>query len=214
MVSCWQNASVPKAISGPGRDKIKNKPNNHYVRTTSGQYIPLQLLNTKPPTLTQQITTKGVISPEAWVEIQEKVNALAENDELIDKRQKTLGRSHQKLKKLTKAMHKNSEQSMSNPARMKLSPKKQDEKKDKKRVKFTSSQPNKSGNTSNDKQVNVVHAMENPSRDKSDNNGSDSPIPDEVSVTSTESNRPTYWDLLSSSSEEMTSDSNQEDDEE
>ena len=62
------------------------------------------------------------------------MNALAENNELIDKRQKTLGRSHQKLKKLTKVMHKNAEQSASNPARTKLSPKKQDEKKDKKRV--------------------------------------------------------------------------------
>ena len=81
-------------------------------------------------------------------------------------------------------------------------------------IKFTSSQPNKSGNTNNDKQVNIVHTAENPSGAKSDNNGSDSPIPDEVSVTSTESNCPTYWDLLSSSSDEMTSDSNQEDDEE
>ena len=168
------------------------------------------MLNTNPLKLTQQITTEGVISPEAWVEIQEKVNALAENNELIDKRQKTLGRSHQKLKKLTKVMHKNAEQSVSSPARMKLFPKKQDEKKDKKRVKFTSSQQNKSGNTSNDKQLNVVHTTENPSGDESDNNGSDSPIPDEVSVTLMESNRPTYWDLLSSSSDGMTSDSNQE----
>ena len=44
-----------------------------------------------PLTLTQQIITQGVITPEAWVKIQEKVNTLAENNELIDKRQRTLG---------------------------------------------------------------------------------------------------------------------------
>ena len=45
-------------------------------------------MGTSPPTLTQQIMTQGIITPEAWVKIQEKVNALAENNELIDKRQK------------------------------------------------------------------------------------------------------------------------------
>ena len=69
----------------PSRDKSKDRPNTPYVKTTSGQYIPLQLLGTSPPSLTQQITTQGVITPEAWVKIQEKVNALAENNELIDK---------------------------------------------------------------------------------------------------------------------------------
>ena len=75
----------------PSRDRLKDRGNTSYVKTTLGQYIPLQLLSTSPPTLTQQITTQGVITPEAWVKIQEKVNALAENNELIDKRQKTLG---------------------------------------------------------------------------------------------------------------------------
>ena len=55
-----------------------------YVKTTNGQYIPLQLLDTNPPTLTQQITAQGIITPEAWAQIQEKVNVLAENNQLID----------------------------------------------------------------------------------------------------------------------------------
>ena len=81
----------------PTRDRSKDRWNpSSYVKMMNGQYIPLQLLNTNPPTLTQQITTQGVISPEAWAQIQERVNALAENNELIDKRQKTLGRSHEK----------------------------------------------------------------------------------------------------------------------
>ena len=69
----------------PSRDRVKERGNTLYIKTTSGQYIPLQLLGTSPPTLTQQITTQSIITPEAWVKIQEKVNALAENNELIDK---------------------------------------------------------------------------------------------------------------------------------
>ena len=69
-----------------GRDcpnKTRNWKNSMgmYIKATNGQYIPLQLLNTSPPTLTQQITSQGVIDPQAWVEIQEKVNALAENNQ-------------------------------------------------------------------------------------------------------------------------------------
>ena len=97
----------------PSRDKMKERGNTSFIKTTSVQYILLQLLGTSPPTLTQQITTQGIITPEAWVKIQEKVNALAENNELIDKRQKMLGRSHQKLKKLTKVIHKNTDPSCS-----------------------------------------------------------------------------------------------------
>ena len=115
----------------PSRDRSKDGTNTSYVKMTSGQYIPLQLLGTSPPTLTQQITTQGVITPEVWVKIQEKVNALAKNNELIDKRQKTLGQSHQKLKKLTKVIHKNMEQSHSLQSRSQ--PGKQDDKKDNKK---------------------------------------------------------------------------------
>ena len=50
----------------PTRHKYKDKPNSTpYLKMTMGQYIPLQLLNMNPPTLTQQITTQGVITPEA-----------------------------------------------------------------------------------------------------------------------------------------------------
>ena len=64
----------------PSRDKVKERGNTSFVKTTSGQYIPLQLLGTSPLTLTQQITTQGIITHEAWVKIQEKVNTLAENN--------------------------------------------------------------------------------------------------------------------------------------
>ena len=50
----------------------------------------------------QQITSQGIIDLQAWVKIQEKVNVLAENNQLIDKQQKTLRRSHQNLKGLPK----------------------------------------------------------------------------------------------------------------
>ena len=113
----------------PSRDKMKERGNTSFIKTTSGQYILLQLLGMSPPTLTQQITTQGIITPEAWVKIQEKVNALAENNELIDKRQKMLGRSHQKLKKLTKVIDKNTDPSCS--VNTKSISGKQDEKKDK-----------------------------------------------------------------------------------
>ena len=49
----------------PSRDRLKDRGNTSYVKTTSGQYISLQLLGTSPPTLTQQITTQGIIAPEA-----------------------------------------------------------------------------------------------------------------------------------------------------
>ena len=79
----WWIQSLKQRLSS--RDRVKERGNAPYIKTTSGQYIPLQLLGTSPPTLTQQITTQGIITPEAWVKIQEKVNALAENNELIDK---------------------------------------------------------------------------------------------------------------------------------
>ena len=81
----------------PNKTRNWKNPMGTYVKVMNGQYIPLQLLNTSLPTLTQQITSQGIIDLQAWVKIQEKVNALAENNQLIDKQQKTLGRSHQKL---------------------------------------------------------------------------------------------------------------------
>ena len=89
----------------PNKTRNWKNPMGMYAKATNGQYIPLQLLNTSLPTLTQQITSQGIIDLQAWVEIQEKVNALAENNQLIDKQQKTFRRSHQKLKRLTKALY-------------------------------------------------------------------------------------------------------------
>ena len=165
----------------------------------TGQYIPLQMLNTSPPTLTQQITSQGVISPEAWVQIQEKVNALAENNELIDKHQQTLGRSHQKLKKLTKVIHKNTESSTSRPSSTKPYPKKIEEKQDKKKVKFGTPPIVKEGNK-DDKQVNVVKAIDSSSTD-SESENSESLLPEESSGSLGEQEQTKYFDLLSSSSD-------------
>ena len=47
----------------PSRDRVKERGDTSYIKTTSGQYILLQLLGTSPPTLTQQITTQGIITP-------------------------------------------------------------------------------------------------------------------------------------------------------
>ena len=193
----------------PSRDKMKERGNTSFVKTTSGQYIPLQLLETSPPTLTQQITTQGIITPEAWVKIQEKVNALAENNELIDKRQKTLGRSHQKLKKLTKVIHKNTDPSCLTNA--KSIPGKQDERKDKRKVKF--SVP--SGTPAlKDKQVNVVQTAEDIHCVESEREESETTLPEDTSGSSDDSARAKYFDLLLSSSEEYDSGNNSDDNEE
>ena len=71
----------------PMRTQTRDRPDTpqQHGRLNNNQYIPLQMLGTNPPTLTQQITTHGIITPEAWAKIQEKVNTLAENNELIDK---------------------------------------------------------------------------------------------------------------------------------
>ena len=193
----------------PSRDKMKEQRNTSFIKTTSGQYIPLQLLESSPLTLTQQITTQGIITPEAWVKIQEKVNALAENNELIDKRQKMLGRSHQKLKKLTKVIHKNTD-----PSRMtntKSISGKQDERKDKRKVKFTI--PSSGPPTSKDKQVNVVQTTENMHHKESENEESETTLPEEMSGSSHDSSKVKYFDLLSSSSEEYDSSNNSDNDE-
>ena len=70
----------------PMRTQTQDRPDTpQYGKLNNNQYIPLQMLGTNPPTLTQQITTHGIITLEAWAKIQEKVNTLAENNELIDK---------------------------------------------------------------------------------------------------------------------------------
>ena len=192
----------------PSRDKVRERGNTSYIKTTSGQYIPLQLLGMSPLTLTQQITTQGIITPEAWVKIQEKVNALAENNELIDKRQKTLGWSHQKLKKLTKVIHKNTDPSHS--SNTKPISGKQDERKDKRKVKFTT--PSSGPLVTKDKQVNVVQTTENAHYGESKNEESGTTLPEEMLVSSDDSSKAKYFDLLSSSSEEYDSSNNSDND--
>ena len=178
-----------------GRDRSSTP---QYGKMNNNQYFPLQMLGTNPPTLTQQITTHGVITPEAWVKIQEKVNTLAENNELIDKCQRTLGRSHNKLKKFTKSMHKTTGSSAASGDNPKQQKKKLDDRWDKKKVKFTT--PPSGDQVKSGKHVNVVH--------KEDPYSSDG----ETSVSSDGSEQLRYFDLLSSSSEEYDTDDNLNDD--
>ena len=192
----------------PSRDKVRERGNTSYIKTTSGQYIPLQLLGTSPLTLTQQITTQGIITPEAWVKIQEKVNALAKNNELIDKQQKMLGQSHQKLKKLTKVIHKNTDPSHS--SNTKPISGKQDERKDKRKVKFTT--PSSGPPLTKDKQVNVVQTIENTHYGESENEESETTLPEEMSVSSDDSSKAKYFDLLSSSFKEYDLSNNSDND--
>ena len=198
----------------PTRQQYKDRQNSMpYVKMTTGQYIPLQLLNTNPPTLTQQITTQGVITPEAWAQIQEQVNTLAENNQLIDKRQKTLGRSHEKLKKLTKSMHQ-MKSGAGNPSQVtKLQGKKPDEKHAKKRIKFATPLPH---NKIQDKgkQINIVRTQEYSSSSESENEMSETTLPHETSASSDGGvEREKYFDLLSSTSEDDNSNTDLDGDE-
>ena len=201
----------------PTRDNLKTSPRAPtYVKSTTGQYIPLQLLDSNPPTLTQQITTQGVITPSAWAEIQEKVNTLAENNQLIDKKQKSLGRTQEKLKRLTKTIQKPaghpSGRSVSPAPRSKMVKKNQsdhkssNDKKDKKKVTFNKQvSPGKSQDLH--KQVNLVRKDEQMTSDSEGDDTSETNVPDDTSVSSEERDRTAYFDIFSSSSDDAAEDS-------
>ena len=106
-------------------------------------------------------------------------------------------------------IHKNTEPNCS--SHIKSHPGKQDDKKDKKKVKFM--MPPNSNSTNKDKQVNVVQSTEEGHYGKSENDGSETPLPDETSISSDDSSRAKYFDLLSSSSEEYDSSGNSDNDE-
>ena len=82
---------------------------------------------------------------------------------------------------------------------------------DKKKVKFTT--PPDSNSISKDKQVNVVQSTEEGLYGESENEGSQTPLPDETSISSDDSSRVKYFDLLSSSSKEYDSSGNSDNDE-
>ena len=201
----------------PTRDNLKTSPRAPtYVKSTTGQYIPLQLLDSNPPTLTQQITTQGIITPNAWAEIQEKVNTLAENNQLIDKKQKSLGRTQEKLKRLTKTIQKptgrSTYRSVSPAPRSKTVKKNQsdhkssNDKKDKKKVTFNKQvSPGKSQDSH--KQVNLVRKDEQMTSDSEGDDTSETNIPDDTSVSSEERDRTAYFDIFSSSSDDAAEDS-------
>ena len=90
--------------------------------------------------------------------------------------------------------------------------KKQDDKKDKKKVKFITP-PTTGSPHDKDKQVNVVQATGNMSNNESENEGSEIPLPDETLISLEDSTRAKYFDLRSSSSKEYDSNSNSEDEE-
>ena len=107
-------------------------------------------------------------------------------------------------------MHKTLSPSASSGDNPKQQKKNLDDRRDKKKVKFTTPPPGdqvKSG-----KQVNVVHKG-SPYNSDSENETSDTNLPEETSVSSDGSERVKYFDLLSSSSEEYDTDDNANDDE-
>ena len=79
------------------------------------------------------------------------------------------------------------EQSLTCTSRLRLNPKKQNDKRDKKKVKFAT-QSAGVGPCDNDKQVNVVQAMEDMSNNESENKGSETTLPDETLVSLEHSN--------------------------
>ena len=68
--------------------------------------------------------------------------------------------------------------------------------------------PLNSNPVNNDKQVNVIQTTEEGLYGESKNKGSETPLPEETSVSSDDSSRAKYYDLLSSSSEEYDSSGN------
>ena len=168
-----------------------------YITATNGQYIPLHLLKTSPPTLTQQITSQGVIDPQAWVEIQEKVNALAKNNQLIDKKQRTLGRSHQKSKQLTKALY-DPPKAPNKPykSNVKLGTGRQGDKK----VKFANAKPNTSPSV-HDGKINLIQ-NETDVKGKDTEEVESTPVPNDSPSSSEDESRHNYFDLLTLSSDE------------
>ena len=119
-----------------------------------------------------------------------------------------LGRSHQKLKKLTKVIHKNTDPSHS--TNTKFISGKQDEKKDKRKVKFAT--PPSGSPTLKDKQVNVVQTAENINGAESEKEESETTLPEEMSGSADDLSKTKYFDLLSSSSEEYDSSNNSNND--
>ena len=79
-------------------------------------------------------------------------------------------------------------------------------KQDEKKVKFTT--PLNGHPVNKDKQVNIVQMTEEGHHGESENEGSETTLPEETSVSSDNSSRAKYFDLLSSSSEEYDSSSN------
>ena len=88
---------------------------------------------------------------------------------------------------------------------------KQDEKKDKRKVKFAT--PSIGSSALKDKQINVVQTAENIHYEESDNEESETTLPEEMSESSDDSPKAKYFDLLSSSSEEYDSSNNSDNDE-
>ena len=192
----------------PNKTRNWKNPMGTYVKATNGQYIPLQLLNTSPPTLTQQIMSQGIINLQAWVEIQEKVNALAENNQLIDKQQKTLGRSHQKLKRLTNALHEPSKTpTRQHKSNLKFGTRRLTDKK----VKFSNAKPDMPPAV-HDGTVNMIQ-NENEGKSKDTEDVESTPVPNDSPSSSDDKSKCDYFGLLSSSSDEYNSGDQSGDDE-
>ena len=88
---------------------------------------------------------------------------------------------------------------------------KQDERKDRRKVKFTT--PSSGSPVNKDKQVNVIQATEDGHHEESKNEESETTLPEEKSVSLDDSSKVKYFDLLSFSSEEYDSSNNSHNDE-
>ena len=106
-------------------------------------------------------------------------------------------------------IHKNTDPSRS--SHIKPLSGKQDEKKDKKKVKFMT--PLSGLPVCKDKQVNIVQTTEEGHHGESENEESETTLPEETSVNSDDSFKAKYFDLLSSSSKEYDSSNNSDNDE-
>ena len=109
-------------------------------------------------------------------------------------------------------MHKTKSRTTSPSAVPKQPGKRQEDKQNKKKVKFTTA-PSSGKIQDTSKQVNIVQLKDPLASSDSENEASEMTLPDETSVSLDGSGRPKYFDLLSSSSDEYNSGGNSDEDE-
>ena len=143
---------------------------------------------------------------------------MAENNQLIDKKQRSLGRTQEKLKRLTRTIQKpigRSTHRSASPAPKSNTLKKNqgdhkvlNDKKDRKKVTFNKQVSHTGGKPQDsNKQVNLVRREEQVTSDSEGEDTSETNVPDDTSVSSEERDRTAYFDIFSSSSDDAAEDS-------